>query len=69
MVSRASASFGAPFLAVFERAGRDFYALDPALFAPAVVDLVSAATGRTHRFGGLDRSLVTRSFGGPPGAA
>ena len=69
MVSRASASFGEPFLAVFERAGRDFYALDPALFAPAVVDLVSAATGRTHRFGGLDRSLVTRSFGGPPGAA
>lgn len=69
MVSRASASFGEPFLAIFERAGRDFYALDPALFAPALVDLVSAATGRTHRFGGLDRSLVTRSFGGPPGAA
>ena len=69
MVSRASASFGEPFRAIFERAGRDFYALDPALFAPALVDLVSTASGRTYRFGGLDRSLVTRSFGGPPGAA
>jgi methenyltetrahydromethanopterin cyclohydrolase len=69
MVSRASPSCGAPFLALFERAGRDFYALDPALFAPALVDLVSAATGRTHRFGGLDPELVARSFGGPPDAA
>jgi methenyltetrahydromethanopterin cyclohydrolase len=69
MVSRASPSCGEPFLALFERAGRDFYALDPALFAPALVDLVSVATGRTHRFGGLDAALVARSFGGPPDAA
>lgn len=64
MVSRASAAYGEPFMSLFERAGRDFYALDPALFAPAMVDLVNLDTGRTHRCGGLAPPIVARSFGG-----
>jgi methenyltetrahydromethanopterin cyclohydrolase len=69
MVSRASASYGEPFMQLFEQAGRDFYALDPALFAPAAVDLVNIETGTTQRFGGLAPDIVARSFGAaPPGA-
>ena len=67
MVSRASADYGAAFLQLFERAGRDFYALDPALFAPAVVDLVAIDSGRVHRFGGIDAGIVARSFAEPAG--
>jgi methenyltetrahydromethanopterin cyclohydrolase len=63
MVSAASPAFGEPFLRLFERAGSDFYAIDPAVFAPAVVDLVSTATGRTHRFGRIVPEIVARSFG------
>jgi methenyltetrahydromethanopterin cyclohydrolase len=63
MVSSASASYGAPFMQLFEAAGRDFYALDPALFAPALVDLVNVDTGTTSRFGTLAPEIVARSFG------
>lgn len=63
-VSGASPSHGAPFLELFERAGRDFYALDPALFAPARLDLVSLETGSVHSFGRLEPDLVGRSFTG-----
>lgn len=61
-VSLASPLHGEPFLRIFERAGRDFYAIDPALFAPARLDLVSLETGRIHRFGRLDPEVVARSF-------
>ena len=62
MVSRASADYGAPFCRLFAQAGHDFYALDPALFAPALVDLVNIDTGRRHRFGGLAPEIVRLSF-------
>jgi len=63
-VSRGSPAFGSPFLAIFEAAGRDFYAIDPALFAPARLELVNVETGRRHRFGGLEPALVAESFSG-----
>lgn len=65
MVSHASADFGVPFCTLFERAGRDFYAIDPALFAPAMVDLINVDTGRRHRFGGLVPEIVRESFTTP----
>ena len=61
-VSLASSSHGAPFRHIFDRAGRDFYAVDPAIFAPARLDLVSAETGRLLGFGRLEPGLVERSF-------
>ena len=64
MVSRASASYGEPFASLFAKAGGDFYALDPALFAPALVELVNLDTGRRHRFGGLAPDIVAASFAG-----
>jgi methenyltetrahydromethanopterin cyclohydrolase len=69
MVSRASPDYGAAFCTLFERAGRDFYALDPALFAPALVDLVNVDTGRRHRFGGVAPEIVNTSFTTPQAAA
>jgi methenyltetrahydromethanopterin cyclohydrolase len=74
MVSRASADYGEPFCRIFERAGRDFYAIDPGLFAPALVDLINVETGRRHRFGGIAPDTVRASFtagdeGGDEGGA
>ena len=68
-VSRGSAAYGDPFLSIFERAGNDFYAVDPALFAPAVVEFVNVESGRRHRFGEIAADVVARSFGGPAAPA
>lgn len=62
MVSGASPAAGKPFLELFERAGRDFYALDPALFAPALVDIANVDTGARHRFGRVAPEIVAASF-------
>lgn len=64
MVSGASASHGRPFRELFAAAGHDFYALDPALFAPAVVELLNVDTGRRHRAGALAPDVLRASFGG-----
>ena len=61
-VSAGSAAYGEPFLTLFERAGRDFYALDPAIFAPAVVEFVNVESGRRQRFGKLAPEIVAQSF-------
>lgn len=68
VVSRGSASHGEPFARLFAQAGGDFYALDPALFAPAVVEFVNVDTGVRHVFGGLEPAVVARSFSGDAGA-
>jgi methenyltetrahydromethanopterin cyclohydrolase len=67
-ISGDSPAHGEPFMTLFERAGRDFYALDPALFAPAVLEFVNVESGRRQRFGRLFTDLVTRSFNGPVAA-
>jgi methenyltetrahydromethanopterin cyclohydrolase len=61
-VSRASPAFGSPFRDVFEAAGRDFYAIDPALFAPARLSLVNVETGRRQAFGGVEPATLAESF-------
>lgn len=66
-VSRSSPAYGDPFATVFAKAGSDFYAIDPQLFAPALVEFVNLDTGRRHRFGGLAPEIVTASFAALPG--
>lgn len=61
--SRASAAHGEPFLSLFQRAGGDFYKLDPMLFSPAMVTFQSLDTGCTYTFGELRADVVERSFG------
>jgi methenyltetrahydromethanopterin cyclohydrolase len=60
----ASRDYGEPFGAVLERAGWDFYAIDPLLFSPAEVRLTSAQSGRSFHAGGVDLAVLERSFWG-----
>lgn len=67
MTSSASAAHGKTFATLFRDAGGDFYAIDPALFAPAVVDLIDRESGLRLRFGSIEAELVSQSFGLPAG--
>ena len=60
--SASSDHHGEPFLTIFERAGRDFYAIDPLLFSPAQVGLQSLRSGRLHAHGTTRPDLLARSF-------
>lgn len=62
IVSSHSPAHGQPFGELFKQAKGDFYALDPALFAPAVVEFINRDTGRCHRFGRIEAEVVARSF-------
>jgi methenyltetrahydromethanopterin cyclohydrolase len=62
--SSASRDHGVPFAEVFERAGRDFYKIDPHLFSPAEIALVNLKTGRQHVFGRMEPAVLRKSFGG-----
>ena len=59
-----SRDYGKPFARVFEDCGRDFYRIDPLLFAPARVRVSNVASGRSFLAGRLDHALVAASFGG-----
>jgi methenyltetrahydromethanopterin cyclohydrolase len=61
--SSASADFGQPFAAIFERAGRDFYKIDPHLFSPACVVFYNVDTGNSFRFGQSHPRVIHESFG------
>lgn len=60
--SDSSPAHGSPFAELFKAAGGDFYAIDPMLFSPAVVEFRNLTTGRTHRFGRTEPALLRRSF-------
>ncbi len=62
--SSAAPEHGAPFAEIFERAGRDFYKIDPMLFSPAELVVNNLASGRCHRFGRLAPDVLRRSFFG-----
>jgi methenyltetrahydromethanopterin cyclohydrolase len=62
--SSASSDYGEPFGSVLERAGWDFYKIDPLLFSPAEVRLTSVSSGRSFHAGGVDLDVLERSFRG-----
>ncbi len=62
--SSSSSDHGAPFVELFERAGGDFYKIDPMLFSPAELVLHNLASGRCHHFGKLAPDVLRRSFFG-----
>jgi methenyltetrahydromethanopterin cyclohydrolase len=62
--SSASKDHGEPFGRVLERADWDFYKIDPLLFSPAEVRLVSTKSGRSFRAGGVELDVLERSFWG-----
>jgi methenyltetrahydromethanopterin cyclohydrolase len=62
--SSSSCDHGAPFAELFERAGGDFYKIDPMLFSPAELVVYNLASGRSHRFGKTTPDVLLRSFFG-----
>lgn len=61
--SSASASHGQSFLSLFKAAKHDFYAMDAALFSPAVVVFHNLTTGNSFRYGTHLPDLLRDSFG------
>jgi methenyltetrahydromethanopterin cyclohydrolase len=62
--SSASDDFGEPFGKLLEAADWDFYAIDPLLFSPAEVRLVSVESGRSFHAGGVRLDVLEQSFRG-----
>src|SRR3954471_8066869 len=60
----ASDDYGEPFGKVLEAAEWDFYKIDPLLFSPAEVRLVSTRSGRGFQAGGVNVQTLERSFYG-----
>ena len=60
--SATSSAYGKPFLTIYEEAGRDFYAIDPAIFAPAQVVVTSLRSGKSYVAGEFAKELVVRFF-------
>jgi methenyltetrahydromethanopterin cyclohydrolase len=60
--SCASPAHGSPFVEIFERAGRDFYKIDPHLFSPAEVAFSNLDSGRMFHFGRVEPAVLQRSF-------
>jgi methenyltetrahydromethanopterin cyclohydrolase len=62
--SSSSKDHGEPFGTVLEAADWDFYKIDPLLFSPAEVALVSVESGRSFHAGGVELDVLERSFRG-----
>ena len=61
-VSSYSNLHGESFSDLFKQANQDFYALDPGLFAPAILKLRNLDSGRHHQFGFISPEIVEKSF-------
>jgi methenyltetrahydromethanopterin cyclohydrolase len=62
--SSASDDHGEPFGKVLEAADWDFYKIDPLLFSPAEIRLVSVESGRSFEAGSVALDVIERSFRG-----
>jgi methenyltetrahydromethanopterin cyclohydrolase len=61
--SMASKDYGKPFLQIFREADKDFYKIDHGLFAPAVLMINSAKTGKTFKAGQINPKVLAESLG------
>jgi len=61
--SMASKDYGKPFLQIFREANKDFYKIDHGLFAPAVLMINNAKTGRTFKAGKINPKVLAESLG------
>lgn len=58
-----SKDYGKPFIDIFLNAGKDFYKIDPGLFAPAVLMINNAKTGRTFKAGQINPKVLAQALG------
>ena len=61
-VSSASKNYGKPFSEIFEEAGRDFYKIDPQIFAPAMMTITNQRTGKTFTAGKINVKVLLKSI-------
>ncbi len=61
--SMVSKDYGKPFLQIFREADKDFYKIDHNLFAPAVLMINNAKTGRTFKAGKINAKVLAESLG------
>lgn len=61
--SMASKDYGKPFLQIFREADKDFYKIDHGLFAPAVLIINNAKTGKTFKVGKINPKVLAESLG------
>ncbi|MFX0101585.1 MAG: methenyltetrahydromethanopterin cyclohydrolase [Candidatus Hodarchaeota archaeon] len=62
--SSTAKGYGEPFYKIFKSFEFDFYKIDPGIFAPALVNVNNASTGKFKTFGKLDFDLLKKSFYG-----
>ncbi|MEM3442404.1 MAG: methenyltetrahydromethanopterin cyclohydrolase [Candidatus Bathyarchaeia archaeon] len=60
--SKASKSYGKPFIEIFKEANYDFYKIDPNLFAPAKIIVNNVKTGKTFMKGEFNINALMKSF-------
>ena len=60
--SKSCDRFGKPFLSIFNEADRDFYKIDPLLFAPAKITMINQPTGNSFSAGQLRTDILKTSF-------
>jgi methenyltetrahydromethanopterin cyclohydrolase len=61
--SSTSKDYGKPFLQIFREADRDFYKIDHALFAPALLIINNMKTGRILTAGEINARILKDSLG------
>jgi methenyltetrahydromethanopterin cyclohydrolase len=61
--SSSSKDYGKPFYNIFKAAKYDFYKIDPALFAPAVVTINNIQDGRTYSAGLVNPKVLMEAMG------
>jgi methenyltetrahydromethanopterin cyclohydrolase len=62
MPASASPDYGTPFYDIFKRYDNDFYKIDPLLFSPGEIWLMSATSGRTFHAGDLNPDVLRASL-------
>ena len=58
-----SKDYGKPFIDIFLNAGKDFYKIDTGLFAPAVLMINNAKTGKTFKAGQINPQVLGQALG------
>ena len=61
--SSRSSDYGRPFADIFKDVGYDFYKVDAALFAPAVVAVNNVKTGKCFQAGKINANVLKQSLG------
>jgi len=61
--SDSSKDYGRPFYDIFKEAEFDFYKIDAGMFAPAMISVTDAESGKTYTAGKLNLNILKQSFG------